>query len=832
MFNKNKITLETRDNKLEKIKKKGFKKAFFTTVMSMGVLLGCTGMLVGCGEAGPKGDTGAQGPQGVQGEQGVPGAAGSMWFTGTAVTGTGAGIEVTVANTKIGDIYFNTTTCDLYQCVAENTWNWISNLKGDAGQEGQPGSTGATGAAWLTGTDVTGTGSEINATVANAKVGDLYFNTETCDIYECVAENTWNWISNIKGNQGETGETGPQGEAGKDGTSVYVGYDGYIWCGTEKTDFKVEDNTLSENVVENTIGVESAMSKYFVGSYLDLSTNTVALMANYKSNAKLTQYSEATVDEIKIVAEKAGELYIGTAKVADIVNARTTGATYTATTKAYTVEAGLNTITFTTPIKVAEDETIVLGGNGSVGLYTAQGITFDDEDGNYTLINGQANTDVISTTNDIKDTLAIGVHISGIGEVSLYPNIATYETEDLSNYTGLQLASAPFVLKNYEIYENKTISKIKLPVTKVLEISSTYTFTLSLLSQDYTTATTKTDAYTHILQEYTLDLTDYIGDLTTTDVLKWISIDVSDLNITVAEGQTLGFGKSSDNVLIGLDKTVHSSTFTEFSIYYAGCKGSTLSQNLFLDVFVSGKSYETHLNDLQKAEEEAIENNKIAELRAAVQNKTLAILGDSISTNGILDNYEGSVDDVWWKQTMDKLGMTLTKNNSISGSKVYAEVSEGGSSSGAWYSRCEDLADDEGNEPDIIGVFMGTNDFRQSVECGTEIDFDSVETEGFVPTNFGEAYAVMIYKMMQKYSNADVFCLTILDSCDREIDDVLEEYNNMIKFIANHYGCTVVDIYTETPLNDNATYYTDGLHPNVIGMDFVSESFENALRSK
>ncbi|MBQ9786112.1 MAG: Ig-like domain-containing protein [Clostridia bacterium] len=136
MSNKNKITLETRETKLEKIKKKGFKKAFFTTVMSMGVLLGCTGMLVGCGEAGPKGDTGAQGPQGAQGIQGVPGAAGAdgaTWFTGTEVTGTGSGIEVTVANTKVGDLYFNTTTCDIYVCASENTWNWVSNIKGEPG---------------------------------------------------------------------------------------------------------------------------------------------------------------------------------------------------------------------------------------------------------------------------------------------------------------------------------------------------------------------------------------------------------------------------------------------------------------------------------------------------------------------------------------------------------------------------------------------------------------------------------------------------------------------------------------------------------------------------
>ncbi|MBQ9786326.1 MAG: hypothetical protein IJW25_02545, partial [Clostridia bacterium] len=244
MSNKNKITLETRENKLEKIKKKGLRKTLFTTVMSMGMLLGCTGMLVGCGEAGPKGDTGAQGPQGeqgIQGEPGAAGAAGSMWFTGTAVSGTSNGIGVVVENAKVGDIYFNTTTCDIYVCTAENIWNWVSNIKGDqgiqgetgatgaigpAGPQGPQGETGATGAAgadgatWLTGTAITGTGSNISVTITNAKLGDLYFNTSTCDLYQCVEENTWDWISNLKGDQGETGSAGVNGASWFTGTAI------------------------------------------------------------------------------------------------------------------------------------------------------------------------------------------------------------------------------------------------------------------------------------------------------------------------------------------------------------------------------------------------------------------------------------------------------------------------------------------------------------------------------------------------------------------------------------------------------------------------------------
>ncbi len=76
-------------------------------------------------------------------------------------------------------------------------YTWY-NIKGEDGE------TGATGATWLKGDEITGTGNEIPATIANSKVGDLYFNTETCDVYQCVAQNAWNWIANIKGSAGTT----------------------------------------------------------------------------------------------------------------------------------------------------------------------------------------------------------------------------------------------------------------------------------------------------------------------------------------------------------------------------------------------------------------------------------------------------------------------------------------------------------------------------------------------------------------------------------------------------------------------------------------------------
>ena len=73
----------------------------------------------------------------------------------------------------------------------------------------------------------------------------------------------------------------------------------------------------------------------------------------------------------------------------------------------YDVVAGLNTIALN--LNVAQDETIVLGGHGSVGLYMTSGIPVNDVHGNFALIDGQCNTDIISNNGTYADTLAVQV---------------------------------------------------------------------------------------------------------------------------------------------------------------------------------------------------------------------------------------------------------------------------------------------------------------------------------------------------------------------------------------------------------------------------------------
>ena len=167
----------------------------------------------------------------IVGEDGKDGA---TWLTGAGVPNAEQG--------NVGDLYLDTSTCDIYQ-KGEGGWGAsILNVKGEAGEkgeqgekgpqgekgeqgergpqgekgeQGEAGKDGKDGATWLTGTTAP------NAEQGN--VGDLYLDTSTCDIYQ-KDEGGWGApILNAKGEtgeKGEQGEQGPQGEKGTDGRGI------------------------------------------------------------------------------------------------------------------------------------------------------------------------------------------------------------------------------------------------------------------------------------------------------------------------------------------------------------------------------------------------------------------------------------------------------------------------------------------------------------------------------------------------------------------------------------------------------------------------------------
>ena len=240
MFNKNKITLETRENKLEKIKKKGLRKTLFTTVMSMGMLLGCTGMLVGCGEAGTKGDTGATGPAGPQG------VAGSSFLTDEGVPASAYGAN--------GDVYLDTTTFNLYKKV-DGVWTELGNIKGEPGEPGA---------------------------------------TPTIDISE---DGYWiiNGVTTDQKAQGVAGETGQAGKGIQSITSAYE-YDYTTNIEYYVFTFTYTDDTTEEKRVEIPKKINSV-------AYIGESTYNITEIGSEPTLKIKVTYENSTTEEINITEE-------------------------------------------------------------------------------------------------------------------------------------------------------------------------------------------------------------------------------------------------------------------------------------------------------------------------------------------------------------------------------------------------------------------------------------------------------------------------------------------------------------------------------------------------
>ena len=233
--------------------------------------------------------------------------------------------------------------------------------------------------------------------------------------------------------------------------------------------------------------------------------------------------------------------------------------------------------------------------------------------------------------------------------------------------------------------------------------------------------------------------------------------------------------------------------------------------------------------------------------------KKLSILGDSISTMGGVSNntdynstignnaiyytgsnYDVTLADTWWQQTIDTLGMELCVSNAWSGSCIFDPTPK---ASTAYMDRCVQLHNDRtGEEPDIIAVYLGTNDagtYPDTVGKAADINYDTLIVEGANgytyadPQTASEAYAIMLHKISQRYPNAEVYCFTIVNR---------NTFNDTIRTIAKHFGAYVVDLYKDSGIIVNGDYnshYMNAWHPNQKGMDamtncFLSSIYENS----
>ena len=445
--------------------------------------------------------------------------------------------------------------------------------------------------------------------------------------YEVAVDNGFagteaEWLASLVGPQGNTGATGPEGNkgaTGDNGASLYLGYDGYLWTGTERTEYKCEVANPT-TAAESTMGIVNTM-RFVDNHYADVSTNTIALMANYMPTIAKTQYSGTIVESVQVYVENAGTLHIGTAKVADVVSARTTGATYTVSSTSYDVVAGANTLTVN--LTVDDDETLVLGGTGSTAkLLVATGLNVDDEAGNFAYVDGATHTDVVSTTDTYADTLVVevtakveGVEVAlfnGIKNLLTSANIAA-ATDSGASYTIVSDVSGPYRYGN-DYFHGKTITKIGIPVKTVDTIEENPHMTVYVVDKAAKTNYRGTPGAVKRKIRVEIDK----STLTTTDVKDWVYATIfkdelgNVLNgLTLSDNEELAFGEY-DTVANYTPDTIQwvylkNNANTNYQFLTGNNSNGTVgTSNILFDVYA--KDYITigeHVANLMELEEAA-----------------------------------------------------------------------------------------------------------------------------------------------------------------------------------------------------------------------------------
>ena len=213
---------------------------------------------------------------------------------------------------------------------------------------------------------------------------------------------------------------------------------------------------------------------------------------------------------------------------------------------------------------------------------------------------------------------------------------------------------------------------------------------------------------------------------------------------------------------------------------------------------------------------------------------------DVYYTEGRHDVYQ---EDTWWQQVIDALDMELLVNNSWSGSCVF--MPRKGAASVGYGDRAVNLHNDHtGEEPDIIFVYLGCNDFayyKDTFGYAEDVDYAALILDNgngtfsyATPTTTCEAYAIMLHKVQTRYPNAQVYCMT--STARRETDYTGDsypdagqptQYSAQLHQVASYFGFPVVDlekaITKEIDIFDQ--YMGDKrAHPNALGMDQITEA--------
>ncbi len=146
--------------------------------------------------------------------------------------------------------------------------------------------------------------------------------------------------------------------------------------------------------------------------------------------------------------------------------------------------------------------------------------------------------------------------------------------------------------------------------------------------------------------------------------------------------------------------------------------------------------------------------------------------------------------------------MEVLVNNSYSGDKVcvYGQ------------SRALQLHNNDGENPDVIAVFLGVNDLAN----------------GCTAADFAVNYPAMIASIREKYPDAEIYLLSMLFYGGQ-----VEAFASTIEAAAETYGCTFVDLRNDAGFTSSnvGSFMADdyGIHPGSQGMEMIANCVVNAM---
>lgn len=228
--------------------------------------------------------------------------------------------------------------------------------------------------------------------------------------------------------------------------------------------------------------------------------------------------------------------------------------------------------------------------------------------------------------------------------------------------------------------------------------------------------------------------------------------------------------------------------------------------------------------------------------------KKISILGDSISTFSGYTTPDGvfydlfsmamaemrGVEDTWWMRVIRALDAQLEVNNSFSSTTVSDampnlppavdphRITDSFHNSPNYLSGCSDQRTAGLGQPDMILIYMGTNDAGYAIE----------------PAVFERDYRLMLRKIKANYPAAQIWCGTLLWSyCvkDHRINYYQQEmggaaclapYNAAIRSAVAAEGCILADLAV------SGTEYAaiDCAHPHAAGMKTIADLWLHAIK--